>query len=518
MAKIHRDPDALKKLIAEYSAWWHQDVEKAIDLLYKELEKGTGIDKALKAVAKKYPEVFNLPDMEDTLVQAAAHGYGIVPSVLSSSDKEKIGKELTKAWSGEKLSLSQKIHGSTEKMRRAITTTIKQQMKQNSTWITAARVLYDGYGYGKVIKHQQIADYMRLVRKASGAAEIMSASRKALYNINRLAQSGAPNQALKAAYLQLIEAAQKGSREALKKAVRTAIAEKSRYVAERLVRTEAAKAWADGFFARTLFDDDVIAYRWKLSSRHPVFDICDMYAKANMFGLGAGVYPKDKVPPLPAHPHCMCRLVEVFRTEIDMSLEHDNIRAEGDKWLKTLSVDKQEAVLGIAGREAWLKGEDWRDYMRGWEGLIAPVSRLSVNVIADILKEKGVSSSDEIADLITIGMLDPEKYKDIIAVATSEVILTKKQLEHINIRHPGAYEKYKNILNILVADPDYILEDPKHENTAMAIKKIDDFAIAIIKLASGDTKKKNSIITLWEMKEKRLDRYLKKHKTIYKKE
>lgn len=27
------------------------------------------------------------------------------------------------------------------------------------------------------------------------------------------------------------------------------------------------------------------------------FDICDMYAKAAMYGLGAGIYPKDKLPP-----------------------------------------------------------------------------------------------------------------------------------------------------------------------------------------------------------------------------
>lgn len=38
---------------------------------------------------------------------------------------------------------------------------------------------------------------------------------------------------------------------------------------------------------------------------HPVFDVCEMYSKANMYNLGSGIYPKAKIPPLPAHPHCL---------------------------------------------------------------------------------------------------------------------------------------------------------------------------------------------------------------------
>ena len=44
-------------------------------------------------------------------------------------------------------------------------------------------------------------------------------------------------------------------------------------------------------------DADIVAVKFKLSSRHPVLDICDMYAKVDMYGLGASIYPKDKLPP-----------------------------------------------------------------------------------------------------------------------------------------------------------------------------------------------------------------------------
>ena len=77
--------------------------------------------------------------------------------------------------------------------------------------------------------------------------------------------------------------------------------EKSRYTADRIARTEMARAWADGFLADIMQDDDVVAVKWKLSSRHPVFDVCDMYSKANMYNLGSGIYPKSKIP-----THCLC--------------------------------------------------------------------------------------------------------------------------------------------------------------------------------------------------------------------
>lgn len=98
----------------------------------------------------------------------------------------------------------------------------------------------------------------------------MAEQRRAVDNINRLAKNGAPNKALQAAYNELLEAVQKGNEKAIEKAVEVAVNEKSRYVAERITRTEMARAWADGFIAKIKDDDDVVAMKFKLSSRHPV--------------------------------------------------------------------------------------------------------------------------------------------------------------------------------------------------------------------------------------------------------
>lgn len=200
----------------------------------------------------------------------------------------------------------------------------------------------------------------------------MAEQRQAIDNINRLAKNGAPNKALQAAYNELLEAVQKGN----EKAVEVAVNEKSRYVAERITRIEMARAWADGFIAKIKDDADIVAVKFKLSSRHPVFDICDMYAKADMYGLGAGIYPKDKLPPLPVHPHCLCRYVEVIEGEVDMKQQRDQVREAGDKWLNSLPESRKAQVLGRKGLKAWEDGEDWQDCLRGWQGLGEQESRV----------------------------------------------------------------------------------------------------------------------------------------------
>jgi hypothetical protein len=183
------------------------------------------------------------------------------------------------------------------------------------------------------------------------------------------------------------------------KAIQVAIEEKSRYAAERIARTEAARAWADGFFAEALADKDVSAFRWRLSSRHPVFDVCDLYAKSDMFGLGAGVFPKAQVPPLPAHPHCLCRLSKVYGEGGEGA---ENIREAGDKWLQKLTDAERIKVLGVAGNQAWQRQKaDWRDHMRLWRGLESPETRLAGamrlnllpptdNFLAALAKERGL--------------------------------------------------------------------------------------------------------------------------------
>lgn len=46
--------------------------------------------------------------------------------------------------------------------------------------------------------------------------------------------------------------------------------------------------------------------KWNLSGNHKGEDICDQYATQDLYGLGSGVYPQDKVPN--RHYSCKCYL------------------------------------------------------------------------------------------------------------------------------------------------------------------------------------------------------------------
>ena len=124
-------------------------------------------------------------------------------------------------------------------------------------------------------------------------------------------------------------------------------------------------------------DDDIVAVKFELSGRHPTFDICDMYAKADMYNLGAGVYPKDKLPPLPVHPHCLCRYSEIYTGEVDTEKAKPRIRESGDKWLNGLTEYQRQKVLGVDGLKAWKAGRDWRKYMHGYAGFEEAKTRLT---------------------------------------------------------------------------------------------------------------------------------------------
>lgn len=379
--------DRLAQLINKLNKSWRKDAKKAVAYLQRLIASGMKFEEALDNVQRHYGKLFTLPELKPALVEAAAYAYGIVPTMLTKAQVESMGEELADKWDESGMTLSEKLHGVGVKMRGAIVSTLQEQMRRNKTWTEAARALYDGYGDdgqnvyngGKdIISRQDLPKYLQKVREATGNdPQALAEQRQAIDNINRLAKNGAPNKALQAAYNKLLEAVQKGNEKAIEKAVEVAVNEKSRYVAERITRTEMARAWADGFIAKIKDDADIVAVKFKLSSRHPVFDICDMYAKADMYGLGAGIYPKDKLPPLPVHPHCLCRYVEVIEGEVDMQQQRDQVREAGDKWLNSLPESRRTQVLGRKGLKAWEDGEDWRKYMRGYAGLREAESRLS---------------------------------------------------------------------------------------------------------------------------------------------
>ena len=282
---------------------------------------------------------------------------------------------LDKAWDDSGMTLSEKLHGSDKEMRAAIVDTIRGQLRENRHAMQAARKLYDGYNSGQAVTRQRgIPKYLQQIVAFARHSDLTDEDRndllrqvrRARRQVERLGQGGAPNQALKTAYSELLDAVVNGSEKALSRSVHTAVEEKSRYVAERIARTEAARAWADGFAERYADDDSVVAYQWKLASRHPKFDICDLYAEANLYGLGKGIYPKDATPRLPVHPHCLCHLAPVYRSELKGKTATDRLEEGGREWLDKQSLYHQQQILGIRGAQAVAQDAPWTAWARGY--------------------------------------------------------------------------------------------------------------------------------------------------------
>lgn len=76
------------------------------------------------------------------------------------------------------------------------------------------------------------------------------------------------------------------------------------YEALRLARSEMSMAFMEGTYAAGRVNPAYKGVRWLLSSSHPLPDVCDDLASADLYGLGPGGYPAGDEPPYP-HANCV---------------------------------------------------------------------------------------------------------------------------------------------------------------------------------------------------------------------
>ena len=118
-----------------------------------------------------------------------------------------------------------------------------------------------------------------------------------------------------------------------------------------------------------------------------------------------------------------------------------------------------------------------------------------------------------------IGNLDKSIYCCIANdITTEEVIITKERIEHIDRRHPGHFTKIFPYLADAIREPDYILEDSS--NTALVLKLVERkelrFEIVLRLQTSGiQPGLKNTILSAWQISEKRWDNYLRNKNILY---
>ena len=205
-----------------------------------------------------------------------------------------------------------------------------------------AKRLYEGYGFRDKETLEIIKKLPEYLRKEFARPHVQ---RSVARRVSRLRTSP-----LRAAYTKVLKEVERHNTVALHKEARVALEEKARYYATRIADTESHRAKNLARAKSYLEDDEIQLVRYRMSSRHPVVDICDYYANLDV-GYGPGIVPKDQMVALPLHPHCHCRYDPYYKT-----VKRRKVADPEGETLRKFREDDQRRILG-----SWSAWRRWKN-------------------------------------------------------------------------------------------------------------------------------------------------------------
>lgn len=142
----------------------------------------------------------------------------------------------------------------------------------------------------------------------------------------------------------------------------------------RVFRTEINRAHGTAYQKSAEAHPDAVGTKFMLSPRHPRVDICDMHARANLYGLGPGVYPHGKNP-WPAHPNTLSFTIVVFKDEVTAT---DNAGKQTvEQFLESVPREQRQGILGKNKNEAFEAGDLSRGMIKSrWKDVRARLDRI----------------------------------------------------------------------------------------------------------------------------------------------
>ena len=126
-------------------------------------------------------------------------------------------------------------------------------------------------------------------------------------------------------------------------------------------------------------------------------------------------------------------------------------------------------------------------------------------------------------DVNFICKIDRELYRVVDQdLVTDDVIITEQQILHIEDGHPCDYDSLSSHIPLILQEPDYILRGNR-PHTALVLKEIvtpelTAEVVLLLKVSDDPEDYKNSIITMWNISQKRFRRLLRQSEILYKKE
>ena len=124
--------------------------------------------------------------------------------------------------------------------------------------------------------------------------------------------------------------------------IRVAWYERMRYFANRIVQTELHRAHVRRE-ARLIMDDADTEVVQVMRAPGGTPCICELFSKRDRYGLGPGVYPKDRAPLPPYHPHCRCILAR--RPDLSARRARDDDQADA-YFLRRLNEPLAARIMG----------------------------------------------------------------------------------------------------------------------------------------------------------------------------
>lgn len=332
-------PSPPKKPMSLFNKRWDLLSERFMSKLKSYLNDGMNYNDAIE---KAYDEL-NIQGnfkkfVENTVYESFISGIG--KSTNIGKTKEML---LDKTWSG-KIKLSSRINK--VKLLPIIKDTIRTQLKESNAIRKISRAL--------TVEKLTSADYPKyLTRLEQNARRVLYGKtsqqafieyRMSLNNAKRqieklVGEAGTiGSERLRKSYENIIKKIEKSTNEltdvGLDKAIERGIQSKARYNAERIARTESARAYGEGMYEKMNQDEDVTGYKFSLSYKHDKQDVCDVFCESDLYGMGKGVYPINVQVPYPFHPNCLCVIDPVYKKVENQEFDKNVLEDALDKQTK----------------------------------------------------------------------------------------------------------------------------------------------------------------------------------------
>lgn len=308
-----------------------------------------------------------------TAVQTAMDSFqgemaAVMAAGLSKLLQESIGTTEAMSITVGHVALSSHLYAEARAVSESVQGIVQRHVRGFQDARALARELFDGYNFREpdaeplklVPTNPRLPRYLRDALLSDSAVADDLSRAFARIQVDKLSTP-----ALQAAYRQLLDTIDRleatgVGKALLEKRINIAFFERVRYFAQRIAQTELHRAYAEREAELLMADEDVEFVQIRRAPGRHQPCICALLVGRNLYGLGAGIYPKAQAPVPPFHPFCFC----IMSPRLDLTGKTAAPRDEGGDayFLRRVGEPVSGYIMGSqAKRDRVLQGESAED-------------------------------------------------------------------------------------------------------------------------------------------------------------